>query len=260
MKNFKKISLSLSIVFGLSAISALCGAETEKVLIYHTVKDETALKSVKQNGLYCSFGLMSRPWLNKKLHPDLSYMQLTKGTLSFLAYYAYQKMNKKLGFSDQWDVVYFKPEEPDIKTIANFAIQVDPNSTYVYNLNYRGGIDYDSTDEYQETDKLYRQSRVLLSQYLKYLDEAKQMVAARTDLEVQLDPETACPFYLELNDPRKNQVKINGQWVENEGIGCSNYSGEVIIARSHIPACELIPVQDNIGDWSDCKPVKNISR
>ena len=63
-------------------------------------------------------------------------------------------------------MIYFKPEEPGVKEFANIAIEVDPNTTYVYNMEHRARAWQQNSEEY----RLYRQSRVLLADYLKYLN------------------------------------------------------------------------------------------
>lgn len=228
----------------------------QKVRIYHTASNEKSLQSIKQGGLCSGVALWGNYQLLKKSYPELTYLSYLKSWMAFSSYCFYQKVTKN-GFPDQWDVIYFKPQEPDVEKVANFALEVDPNTTYVYNLHYRGGIGYDDSSDLRQRDVLYRKSRVLLRDYLQYLEQARLMVENRPDLEVQLDPETARPFYLDHNDPRKEQVKVNGQWVD-DGIGCSKYSGEVIIDRSHIAASELVSVQDKPGKWWTISPVKNI--
>ena len=230
------------IIFSCITSTAIFSAEAtnKKALIYHSVSNKEALDNVKKHGLYSALGFFTSPkmLLDYKKKENLSYSEMF--TMPFLMLFNHWYRNfKKLGFEDQLNVIYFKPEEPGAKEIANFALPVDPNTTYVHNLNYRTGV-CEFNDECQNEDRLYRQSRVLLSDYLKYLKEAEQMIKSRPDLEVQLDPQTAHPFYLTKDSTEK---KV--------------YSGEVIIPRWHIPASELIPVQDTIGRWEDINPVRN---
>ena len=104
---------------------------------------------------------------------------------------------------------------------------------------------------------MYRQSKVLLSDYLRYLKEAKNMVEDRPDTMVMLDPETAKPFYLEKNDPRIKQVKVDGQWVEYNGIGCGCYNAEVIVEKTCIPPRKLKIINDKICRGPCSTPVVN---
>ncbi|MBI2353257.1 hypothetical protein HYV11_03400 [Candidatus Dependentiae bacterium] len=103
----------------------------------------------------------------------------------------------------------------------------------------------------REQERLYQQSKVLLSDYLKYLKEAENMKKLRPDLAVQLDPQTARPFYLKLDDTRVHYP--------HDGLATEVYSGEIAIPHWHIAKEKLTPVQDSsFEQWGKIKPVENV--
>lgn len=257
VRNMQKLGIGAGIVCSALVVHKWRQhSQARKVLIYHSTCSNLSLESIKK------IGLVSRDSVIEYKDHWIDFCQKeSPGRTQEDCLYHYQAMindlaeyNKTaLGFADQVSVIFFKPEEPGVKESANFAIEVDPNKTYVYNLQHRGRAYKRDPEE----DRLYRQSRVLLSDYLRYLEEAKQMVLARPGVEVRLDPETARPFYLESNDPRKKQVKVDGKWVEYTGIGCSAYAGEVIVTQRCIPPCELILLRDEINQFPYSMPVVN---
>lgn len=229
--------------------------EDKEVFIYHTTASAVHLASIKRSGLCSGWGAVFKPFAFVQYCKEYDSRCSTQDCFEkyLMNLHMVIQTKKALGFADQFSVIYFKPEEPGVKESANIAIKVNPDTTYVYNMEHRATAWQANPD----ADALYRKSRVLLSDYLTYLEEAKKMVLVRPDLEVQLDPETARPFYLEHNDPRRKQVKINGQWVESKGIGCSVYNAEVIIPKRCIPLRKLIFLKDDITRYSSSTPVEN---
>ena len=223
------------------------------VLIYHTTNSDNNLRSIKSNGLRSADGIFIGPYtligFIKDRCPELFIMD-DPGWRNLVDRF-YNK--SKPAFFDQTSVIYFKPEEPGVKEVASIAIKVNPYKTYVYNLDHRRNAMLQRPEE----DKLYRNSRVLLADYLRYLRKAEQMVIDRPDVMVLLDPETAEPFYLEKDDPRTNRVKINGQWVNYKGIGCQQYNAEVIVGTTCIPPRNLIFLNDKITLCPCSMPVIN---
>jgi hypothetical protein len=259
VRNIQKLGIGTGVVGAMLAVNKWRqGDKVEDVWIYHTTASEANLRSIKRNGLRSVEGALLRPLsfirCCKEIRPELT-------TKDCLGYYLENldmclKNKSALGFADQFSVIYFKPEEPGVKESANIAIKVNPYTTYVYNLDHRGHAYYQRPEE----DELYRKSRVLLADYLKHLETAKKMVEERPDVMVLLDPETAEPFYLEQNDPRMHQVKINGQWVEyagKEGIGRASYNAEVIVNTTCIPVRKLMFINDKISSCPSSTPVIN---
>ncbi len=240
----------LSILFCFVTVQAV-----ETVRIYHVTSSFKHLENIKKFGLCSGFGACynSESFISlcQSFYPTWPVSkcrQLQQEQRDMVL-----QSRKSKGFADQMSVIYFKPEEPGIKETANVAIEVDPNSTYVYNMEHRA----QAWQQNPKADALYRKSRVLLADYLKYLKEAEAMVLQNPNLEVQLDPETARPFYLEKNDARKQKVKINGEWVEYKGIGAQIYNGEVIVETTCIPSKDLIFLNDTIFSCPRSTPVRN---
>jgi len=158
-----------------------------RVMVVHGTGSEACLKNIMEKGL-CSRRKMLREasvehlrafyqesdqsdeCLRNKAQADLNYVEI---------------LIRSQVFDGQQ--IFFAPGGSCLSRFGNVGMLVDPDKTYVYNTLYK--IDVDRQRE------SFIQSRVLLSTYLKHLQNAERMRKERSDCEVYLDPQSAEPRY-----------------------------------------------------------------
>lgn len=200
-------------LFILLATNIIKTKDAEKsVTIYHAFGHNGTMESVKQHGLL-SFAEAVR----KKLFTD-----------PFL-------INRSGLLPDQNDNIYFDPIWRHSNTSENtVGYKVDPNTTYVYNREFR----------FDKDQGRYNSSRVLLAVYLANVAKAEEMKKTAPNGQVVIyNPFTSEPFYVNNNDrryhdPNKHILSLESNW--RLDYRHYLYLGEVIIKTPCINPANLI--------------------
>lgn len=130
--------------------------------------------------------------------------------------------------SDQHDVIYFSYNTDVHVDNANYVqIEVDPDSTYVYNREFR----------YINKPHSYYSSKALLRTYIENKEKAEEMRrVAPLGKVVIFDPLTSMPFYVDSLDLRFSSQGNDIDVVNSIYL----YLGEIIFHQKSIPPEELI--------------------
>jgi len=193
-----------------NSLNQLKSSSENKVFIVHGTRNIDSLNSIIKNGLY-SLGYMC-----KYRFEDIACAYETEATSKNQQKYL-NSIHSNVKVQNPFQI-FFAPQESYMGSCGNIGMWVDPEKTYVFNMCFK------LMNRNIDVDELYKQSKVLLSTYLKHINEAKIMQQERPDLTVCLDRFTTKPFYVE---------SISGN-------DTSCYIAEIPIKTNYIPQDQLV--------------------
>lgn len=199
----------------------------KRALVYHGTRNKQLLDSIMHKGLYsCNKVLNDSSIGFEQYWNDEASKVQSPYKCDFQSYK--QMLNNYAEESDFIDSeqVFFAPENSLFGRLGNLGMIVDPKKTYVFNGAYKTHFPN------KENIENFRSSKMLLSEYLKKIQKAREMQQARSDMCVMLDEKTGEPYYVELGQGR---TKIP-------------YIVEVPYNADHISARRLIMMQDESFD------------
>jgi len=187
------------------------------VTIYHALGRHVTVKSIKEHGLLSYRELFKRRLTPTQVNPN--------------------ELDQRL-LSDSYDNIYFDPIWMMSSNTSKNRVgyQVDPNTTYVYNQEFRA----------DDNPHKYNSSRVLLATYLANVAKSKKMKKnAPAGQVVIFDPFTSEPFYVDVNDERNDDAEL--LYFDRNKLQTRHYLylAEITIKKPCIEPKNLIFFDDN---------------